>query len=89
MKKHLKVIVFGKVQGVGFRFCAIQIALELGLTGFVKNQGEQVCAEAEGEVENLKKFLKWCHQGPEDAVIEKVEYESSETLQNFTEFKGE
>lgn len=90
MIKHLTITITGKVQDVGFRFAALDEALELGLTGFVKNQGtNQVYIEAEGEVDNLKAFLKWCHMGPKGAKIDKVDYQSTETLQNFEGFQFE
>lgn len=86
MIKHLEITIQGKVHGVGFRFSAIETALELGLVGFVKNSGKNVYIEAEGEVDNLKAFLRWCHEGPKGALIEKVEYVSSENLKNFKGF---
>lgn len=90
MIKHLTITITGKVQEVGFRFSALDEALELGLTGFVKNQGKnQVYIEAEGEVEKLKAFLKWCHLGPKGAKIDKVDYASTEELKNFESFEYE
>ncbi len=78
------------MQGVGFRFCAIEKALELGLTGIVKNYAkDQVHIEIEGEVDILKEFLRWCHKGPEGSRIEKVEYESTEELQKYEDFSAE
>jgi acylphosphatase len=90
MRKHLTITIYGKVQGVGFRWSAIEQALELDLTGFVRNQDrDQVYIEAEGEVDRLKQFLAWCHRGPQGANVEKVDYQSSEELKEFTEFKAE
>lgn len=90
MKKHLNITVHGKVQKVGFRFAAIDKAIELELTGIVKNYEEdKVQIEVEGDVEKLQPFLKWCHIGPKGAVIEKVDYESLEELQNYETFNAE
>ena len=90
MKKHVNITVRGKVQKVGFRFAAIEQALELGLTGLVKNyEQDQVQIEAEGEIERLKMFLRWCHIGPKGAKVEKVDYQSSEELQNYETFSAE
>ena len=58
MKKQVHVFYSGRVQGVGFRFTAEDIAGELGVTGWVKNLGNgavEVVAEAEEDV--LKDFL--------------------------------
>ena len=90
MKRHVSITIHGRVQKVGFRFLAIEKALELGLTGIVKNYGnDQVQIKVEGEVEQLQIFLKWCHRGPEGAKIEKVDYESSEELKGYEDFSAE
>lgn len=90
MKKHVTITVFGKVQQVGFRFSAIEKALEWNLVGYIKNyENDQVQIEVEGELDDLQKFLKWCHRGPEGAKIEKVDYKSSEELQNYETFQAE
>ncbi len=90
MKKHVNITVTGNVQKVGFRFAAIDQALELGLVGIIKNyENDQVKIEVEGEVDPLKMFLRWCHIGPKDAKVEKVDYESLEELQNYENFSAE
>lgn len=90
MIKHVTITITGKVQNVGFRFSALDLALELGLFGFVKNVDKnKIYIEVEGEVDQLKQFLKWCHQGPQGAKIDNVDYQSTEELKNFTEFKTE
>lgn len=90
MNKHVSIAITGKVQGVGFRYCTIEKALELGLTGLVKNyEKNKVLIEVEGPVDQIQPFLKWCHRGPEGAKIEKVDYQSSEELQNYDDFSAE
>ena len=90
MQKHLNITIHGKVQKVGFRFAAIEKALELELTGIVKNyEDNKVLIEVEGDVEKLQHFLKWCHVGPQGSQIEKVDYESLEELQKFESFSVE
>ncbi len=90
MKKHVSITVYGKVQQVGFRFSAIEKALEWNLVGLIKNyENDKVQIEIEGEMEDLQKFLKWCHVGPQGAKIEKVDFTSSEELQNYETFQGE
>ena len=37
MKKHVNITITGNVQKVGFRFAAIDKAIELELVGLVKN----------------------------------------------------
>ncbi len=90
MIKHVDITITGKVQKVGFRYCALEQAMDLGLFGLARNQGtDTIYMEVEGEVDLLKKFLGWCHRGPDGSNIEKVDYVSTEDLKGYTEFKAE
>ncbi len=63
MKKQVHAYYTGRVQGVGFRFTAEDIARGLGVCGWVKNLGDgrvEVIAEAEEGV--LKDFLAKINQ---------------------------
>lgn len=72
--KHVSVTVYGKVQGVFFRASAQEAALQSGVKGFVKNQSDgSVYIEAEGEDAVLDRFIAWCHQGPPQARVDRVE----------------
>ena len=85
--KHLNISIFGRVQGVFFWISAKEQADKLGLTGFAKNMPDgSVYIEAEGEKNNLDKFLKWCNRGPSMTRVEKVEV-SEGPLENFKEFE--
>ncbi len=57
--KRVHVFYSGRVQGVGFRFTAENLASKLEITGWVKNMHDgRVEVLAEGKQENLEKFLK-------------------------------
>jgi acylphosphatase len=59
MKKRLHVYFDGRVQGVGFRFTAVETARETGIYGWVKNLDDgRVEVVAEAEEESLKDFLQ-------------------------------
>lgn len=58
MKKQVHIFYAGRVQGVGFRFTAIDIARGLGVCGWVKNLRDgrvELVAEAEEDI--LKDLL--------------------------------
>ena len=86
MKKHYKIKIIGRVQGVAFRYYTKQKALELGLKGFVSNESDNsVYIEVEGEEVEIKKFLDWSKTGPDLARVEKMDFLESE-IKYYTEF---
>jgi len=86
VKKAIRLNIYGKVQGVGFRYSALQKAHELGITGFVKNRSDgSVYIEAEAEPEILEQFIIWCKQGPTWSTIENV-IETDISFNNYTDF---
>ncbi len=89
MKKHITILLEGNVQGVSFRFNARNIALENNIAGYIINQpDESVFIVAEGEEENLDKFVKWCQKGPDQAVVTNATIHEGE-LQNLEGFNIE
>ena len=85
MVKHLDIFVFGSVQGVFFRSAAKQIADNLGIKGYTKNEGKFVFIEAEGTEEDLDNFIEWCHSGTDLSKVEKVEFKEGR-LKSFNSF---
>ncbi len=73
-QKSIILHVFGRVQGVGFRYYAEEKANESGIKGYVRNLPDgSVYIEAEGEEEALEAFALWCEEGPAWARVSKVE----------------
>ena len=55
---HEKVFFTGHVQGVGFRYTALQVAKEFEVSGFVTNLADgRVHLEVEGTPAEVEKFL--------------------------------
>jgi len=86
MTKHFSIKIFGLVQGVFFRVSAKEKADEFGITGFARNEPDgSLYIEAEGEEDNLNKFLAWCQGGPDSANVENIEISESE-MKGFFQF---
>lgn len=73
LTKAAIIHVYGRVQGVGFRFFTERKAKELNIKGFVKNRPDgSVYIEAEGEPQQLALFIEWCKSGPSWARVQDV-----------------
>lgn len=71
MKKHFSIRITGRVQGVFFRASTKERADALNIKGLVRNEPDgSVYVEAEGEENDLKQFIEWCHRGPSGARVE-------------------
>lgn len=84
---HYNILVKGRVQGVNYRATVQAKAHEFNLTGFVRNLNNgNVYIEAEGEQDNLSRFIDWCYIGsPLSKVTEVASVEAD--LQNFRTFE--
>lgn len=79
MFQTVSITVTGKVQGVFYRQSTKDKALELGLTGIVKNQPDgSVFIQASGSSGQLNQFIVWCRQGPPRAAVTSVQVETIE-----------
>ena len=82
LMKRYRFIFKGLVQGVGFRPFIYSIARELGLTGFVKNTGEGVLAEFQGDTtsEQITQYI--IANLPKNAYLEKIEVYEIERVES-------
>ncbi|HUS86326.1 MAG TPA: acylphosphatase [Bacteroidales bacterium] len=84
-----KILVTGRVQGVGFRWSAAREARNRGIKGFVKNLSNgSVYIEAEGSGKQLNAYVEWCKKGPGISFVESVNTEAL-TPVNYTDFRIE
>jgi len=68
-----RLLVTGRVQGVGFRFYTQRKARELGLTGWVRNcRDGSVEAVIQGAPEAVELMIAWARRGPPSAVVSEV-----------------
>lgn len=85
-----KITVNGRVQGVFYRKHAQEKALELQITGTVRNMDDgSVELFACGHEKQVNDFIKWCRVGPPLAHVEDLLSESIEVplFENFNILK--
>jgi len=74
MIRRVKILVSGRVQGVGFRHATRQQAQSLGLTGSVKNLPDgRVEIFASGDTETLESLIAWSRKGSKMAGVDNVQ----------------
>lgn len=88
MTAQLHVIVSGRVQGVSFRYFAEKQAVELGLTGWVRNLYDgRVEVLAEGERDALERLLGRLREGPRMARVEDIDIDWRDYTGIFKDFR--
>ena len=88
MNKRIHVFYSGRVQGVGFRMTAEEIAQGLGVVGWVKNLRDgrvELVAEADEPI--LREFLAEIRNGPMKRFIQQVEISLSAASETFEDFE--
>ena len=72
--KTYSLIIKGKVKGVGFRHWFSNLAISLGLNGYIQNKEskDEVEAIVQGEMKNIITITKKSKMGPELALVEGV-----------------
>jgi acylphosphatase len=84
-----KIHITGHVQGVGFRWSAVNEARNRDIKGFVRNLPDgNVYIEAEGSIEQLNMFVEWCKKGPGFGFVESVNVDIVPPV-NYTDFRIE
>jgi acylphosphatase len=69
-----RILVDGRVQGVGYRYATVREARRLGLRGFARNLPDgRVEVVAEGPPEDVNRLAAWCRQGPPAADVTAIE----------------
>ncbi|PSB18794.1 acylphosphatase [filamentous cyanobacterium CCP1] len=85
-KVRAHVFISGRVQGVGYRFSAQDMALLLKVNGWVRNLRDgRVEAVFEASREKVDEMLQWCRKGPPAAQVTdiQVSYEPPEGINGF------
>ena len=84
--RKIKILVFGKVQGVYFRYHTKLAADRLGLSGWVRNRADgSVEAHISGNTDCVEEMIDWLQHGPDGSSVHNVqinELEDKEMLDN-------
>ena len=72
--KTYRLIIKGKVQNVGFRHWFSNLAISLGLNGYIQNlhNKDEVEAIVQGKMKNILSIAEKAKTGPEMALVEGV-----------------
>lgn len=79
--RTVRILVCGRVQGVGFRAFAVREATRLGLDGWVRNLADgRVEAVAQGGEDAVAQFVTALRRGPVAARVDEVAVEETEAI---------
>jgi acylphosphatase len=87
MRVARRLLVSGRVQGVGFRYFTQNAASREGVTGWVRNLPDgRVEAYLEGETEAVTRVERAIRQGPGGARVAMVEVDTLEASGAYSRF---
>jgi acylphosphatase len=85
--KRVRVNIAGRVQGVFYRASTYDMALSLGLKGWVRNNIDgTVEALFQGSEDTVNKAVSWCREGPPSAFVTKVTAKEESPTDDITSF---
>lgn len=83
-----RVVVSGRVQGVGFRFFVVEQAELLGVIGWVRNLPDgRVEAEIEGSPEKVDKLLDQLRVGPRLSHVTSLDVQDLDSSGTYKDFR--
>lgn len=81
-----RLLICGRVQGVGFRYSMAMQAVRMGVTGWVRNRRDgSVEAIVDGADEAIESIIAWARTGPRSAQV--VSVEVGEATGSFSAFE--
>jgi acylphosphatase len=87
MEEKVRVLVYGRVQGIGYRSFVKKYAKMLGLRGYVRNlPNNKVEAVLCGEKSDIEKMIEIMKKNHPLAEIENIKVEKLESDTNFSDF---
>jgi acylphosphatase len=84
---HARLLIEGRVQGVGYRWFTIRAARELGVRGWVRNLGDgRVEAQVAAPSAAFERLLERLRRGPSSARVDRLEIEPIDEEPGFDGF---
>jgi acylphosphatase len=74
-----RLLIAGRVQGVGYRMWMMQKATALGLSGWVRNRADgKVEALIAGDMAAVEELSRLCRRGPRMAEVSSIDEEMAD-----------
>ncbi|OOF46047.1 acylphosphatase [Rodentibacter trehalosifermentans] len=78
-------LIYGRVQGVGFRYFTWKEAEKLGIKGSVRNRDDgSVEVIAQGTKAQLQLFEQWLRKGPRSAKVMQISVNDHQDIETET-----
>lgn len=88
MRKRIRAVIRGSVQGVGFRWFVLRSAEKNNIVGWVRNNRDgSVETVAEGEISSIDDFINDLRRGPIAAYVSSIEIEQQTLKGEFDSFQ--
>jgi acylphosphatase len=83
-----RIVVTGRVQGVGFRWSLAQVSEEHGVRGWVRNRPDgAVEALLQGPRSRVDEVIAWTRRGPPGALVTDAQVEMEPDAEPFPQFE--
>jgi acylphosphatase len=83
-----RLVIRGRVQGVGYRYAMTEVAAACGAAGWVRNRSDgTVEAFVQGESAVVGAVIAWCRRGPSLAQVAAVDVTPAATDPAITAFR--
>ena len=83
-----RIVVRGRVQGVGFRYSMVEAAAGMSVAGWTRNRADgSVEALVQGATADVDRMIEWSRRGPAAARVASVDVTDASVdpaLQGFT-----
>ncbi|MEM4271473.1 MAG: acylphosphatase [Candidatus Pacearchaeota archaeon] len=87
-ERELRIKVYGRVQGVNFRYMVKRYCISEGINGYVTNKEDgSVEIATQGGEEKLKKLLEWIKSSPGFSKVEKIDTEWKKIGKKYNSFE--